>query len=149
MITILKEIKNELIKNLSGQYTISITAPDVAENIDIPLDGLPFIAVAPLSTSRAVQSTRHILPTHQIQIKVLDHFPFKEETVVGGTANKGIIGHVNDMVKIVEFNTLSDYLRKGAMTVESISYGSLAREAELFQIATLTCTVLAPLKTVD
>lgn len=144
---ILKRIKNKLTANLSGNNTIVIMPPDVAELVGSEIQQLPFIAIAPLGTQREVQSTRHILPTHTIQITVLDHFPEKEETIVGGSGVKGIIQHCQDIIDIIEFNTLDNYLIKGALSVTDITYRSLDRERQYFQIAIMTVLVHAPLET--
>ena len=45
---ILKRIKNKLTANLSGNNTIVIMPPDVAELVGSEIQQLPFIAIAPL-----------------------------------------------------------------------------------------------------
>ncbi len=125
-----------------------ITPPDVADLVlgRIPSNELPFVAISPFDTTREVATTRQIGGTHTVQIIILDHFPLKEDSVIGGGDNKGIIGHVNDVIKIVDFNTLDTYLSGGAMLVSNIKYSSLDREPELFQIAKMNVTIIAPLE---
>lgn len=144
---ILKRIKNELIAGLSGTNTIMIMPPDVAELVGVEIQQLPFIAIAPSGTQREAQSTRHILPTHTIQITALDHYPEKEETIIGGSGVKGIIQHCQDIINIIEFNTLDGYLTKGALTITDITYRALDRERQYFQIAIMTVIAQSPLET--
>jgi hypothetical protein len=144
---ILKRTKVELTEKLTGRYFIKITPPDVIEEARIHNNELPYIAISPLSTAREVESTLLIRPDHLMQITILDHYPFNEESIVGDNKTKGIIGHVNDIINNLEFSTLGiDGLAKGAIMVTNIQYKSLPREPHTFQIAILTVAVQGKLE---
>ena len=139
---ILKGIKRELIQKLSGSYFIEIKPPDTAKITRWAVSELPFIAIAPFNTAREVESTLLIRPDHTVQITVLDHYPYREESIVGDADTKGMLGHVTDIIKILEFSTLGiDGMAKGAIIAPNIIYESLPREPDLFQIATITLSV--------
>lgn len=139
----LRRLKALLKLELTGSATIEIMSKDLAKivGIEVPVEKLPFVALAPDSTSRAVETTLNIRPNHEIQITVLAHFPDREKAIIGGGNNKGIVQHVQDVIDVIEFDTLNGYLVKGALVVTEIDYETLPRESDFFQIATLTLEV--------
>jgi len=64
-----------------------------------------------------------------------------EEAIIGGGNNKGIVQQVQDVIDVVEFNTLDGYLVKGAIVITKIAYETLPREPDYFQIAILTAEI--------
>lgn len=139
----LKRLKALLMLDLTGSATIEIMPVDLAKavGIEIPVEKLPFIAVAPKNTDREVETTLQIRPNHEIQITILAVYPNMEEAIIGGGNNKGIVQQVQDVIDVIEFNTLDGYLVKGAIVITEIAYETLPREPDYFQIAILTAEI--------
>ena len=101
----LKRLKALLMLDLTGSATIEIMPVDLAKavGIEIPVEKLPFIAVAPKNTDREVETTLQIRPNHEIQITILAVYPNMEEAIIGGGNNKGIVQQVQSFKLYIIF----------------------------------------------
>jgi hypothetical protein len=148
MKTILKNIKTELTNNLSNEFIIGIFPPNIIGTIPMAIDKLPLVAISPLSiTSPGGQiagTVGRVNRLFRVQIAVLDKWTGMEKSIVGETGQKGIIEYVNDVISVLEWNTLSDYLVKGNLQFTDISFETIlpsTENVEQYHMASLTVEV--------
>lgn len=116
MKTLLSRIKSTLLADATlgaylSQESVKVTSPDLLPDISNAL--LPFIGVAPLSTSEGWVATGKQDVIHTVKLFVITNLEIIETAIMGDSTKKSILEVVNDV---------KDVLRAKVFTVDSVNY---------------------------
>jgi hypothetical protein len=134
MKTLVKRIKATLqadatISSYVQAEAIQIVSADVLPSVSVTL--VPFIGVAPVSTSEMWHSSGHKDRIHNVRIFIVQNMEVQETAIVGDSVKKGVLEIVDDVSNAVraKFFALggTNYLSKPAeivgVTFTTAQYG--------------------------
>jgi len=102
--TLLSRIKENLradgvlatyVKSIAIQITSADLLPDVAVTM------IPFIGIAPVTSTESFVSTQEKAEVHTVKIQIVNKFDVKEVSILGDSVKKGIKEIIDDVENVI------------------------------------------------
>ena len=137
MKTLLQRIKTALQDNATlASYIkgIQIVAPNTLPDLSSSL--VPWLGVAPVSSSEIWKSNAQKEVTHLVDIYVVQYLQIQETSILGSGSDRGLLDVLNDTETVVRgnyFSVAGDYLSKPADVIR-VSYTTAGYGDNIFLI---------------